>query len=325
MIKAAQKQLKLHPCDIILASSYRTFPLYAAYQLSQKYALPLIVDLRDIIEQYTNQEFFAHYKNRIPLIGNLIARLFKNKLLSQRNKILQKADYVTTISEWHVDTLKAYNAKTHLIYNGFDADLFTPAIQKSKQFLICYTGRILSTAMRNPALLFEAVKQLHNEHRIDTKEFRIQFFTNAESKSILTHAAADYQLEDFIEYHDMVAYTEIPAILNNSSILLLLTNKADANGPKGIMTTKFFEYLAVEKPILCITGDEGCLETALNEAQAGLAAHHVDEVKRFIIDQYTTWKNNGYTHIEPNKEALQKYDRKYQAKQFVELFNALCP
>ena len=48
------------------------------------------------------------------------------------------------------------------------------------------------------------------------------------------------------------------------------------------MTTKFFESLAVEKPILCVQSDEAYLAEAIKETHSGLAATRVDEVYDFL-------------------------------------------
>ena len=49
----AEKLISQKQFDALLCSTYRTFPLPAAHKLANKYKLPLIVDLRDIIEQYS--------------------------------------------------------------------------------------------------------------------------------------------------------------------------------------------------------------------------------------------------------------------------------
>lgn len=52
MAKAASRLLEEGEYAGILCSSYRTFPLPAAQYIAEKYHLPLVIDLRDIVEQY---------------------------------------------------------------------------------------------------------------------------------------------------------------------------------------------------------------------------------------------------------------------------------
>jgi glycosyltransferase involved in cell wall biosynthesis len=105
--------------------------------------------------------------------------------------------------------------------------------------------------------------------------------------------------------------------------LLLANSSTGEKSPKGIMGTKLFEYLAVEKPILCVRNDEGCLEEVINLANAGLAASTVKEVEKFILEKFTDWQKNGYTHQSVNQEFVQQFSRKRQAEQFADLFNKL--
>ena len=84
------------------------------------------------------------------------------------------------------------------------------------------------------------------------------------------------------------------------------------------MGTKFYEILGVEKPCLCLNSDEECLADAIRDTNAGLAATNVEEVKRFILDKYHEWQQNGYTHQEViNKE---QFTRQHEAQQFEKLF-----
>jgi hypothetical protein len=52
------------------------------------------------------------------------------------------------------------------------------------------------------------------------------------------------------------------------------------------MTTKFFEAVGVEKPVLCVPNDEGCLAQVIEEVNAGLAANTALEVQDFIKEKY---------------------------------------
>jgi glycosyltransferase involved in cell wall biosynthesis len=297
--------------------------LVAAKNLSLKNGIPLITDLRDIIEQYTGNEFIDSKISNISFLNDFIATQFKKKLLRLRNETLNKSDYVTTVSEWHVEILQQYNDHVRLIYNGFDSDLFYPKKIISNQFKITYTGKIISLLMRDPSLLFSAVAELSKNGIIDSDLFRIQFYTDERSKEMILSSANKYGITDFIDFFDYVTVDKIPDILNDSSVLLLLTNESSNDGPKGVMTTKFFEYLAVEKPILCVKNDGALLEKAIRNTKAGISARTQEEVIEFLIEKYNEWKSNGYTHIESDKEKIRQYSRDFQAKQFISVFESV--
>lgn len=304
--------------DIVLCSTYRTFPLIAASKTAEKLNIPLIVDLRDIIEQYAGNEYISFGKiSSIPIIGNFIISLFRKKFLKNRNAVLKKASYVTTVSPWHVETLKKYNRNTTLIYNGFDPELFYPLHTKNNKFRITYTGRIISLDMRNPTMLFKAIKQTN----LTPDELKVEWYVDNESMIILQNQASKYDVSEYMEFKGYVQATEIPRILNSSGIILILTEHRKKSSPKGIMTTKLFEAMAVEKPILCIPSDESYLKEKIEQTKTGLAANNVDEVASFILKYYNQWKEKGLTSINPDHNEIEKFSRKGQAKQFTEIFN----
>ena len=163
--KAASRLLEEGGYDGILCSTYRAFPLPAAKALAEKYHLPFVADLRDIIEQYAATEYIAHSFRLFPWLDKKVTTAFRNKLLRDRNEALKKADCVTTVSPWHVEKLKAYNLQTELIYNGYDPEIFFPEQHRTSCFVITYTGRLISLATRDPRLLFEAIDRLDREKR----------------------------------------------------------------------------------------------------------------------------------------------------------------
>ena len=324
MYREAIRKVKKHQFDLILCSTYRTFPMKAAERLSRQTGLPLVVDLRDIIEQYTGHEFITHSLPQIFGIDKIISSIFRKQNLKARNKILREVAYVTTVSPWHVSILSACNNNTKLIYNGYDPEIFFPAPRKMDQFFITYTGRLLSTAMRNPGLLFQAIERLANDQVITSNLFRLRWFVDEKSKQIIEKETKNYpKVADFMDYLGYIPASEVPKALNESEILLILTNKSCNDGPKGVMTTKFFEYLAVGKPVLCARGDESCLEEAINCTCSGLSAHHVEEIYDFIKSHYLRWQSGQPYEDNSDKEEIRKYSREAQAKQFIEVFQSV--
>lgn len=323
VINACSKILKTNDYKGILCSTYRTFPLPAAQEVAEKFQLPFIADLRDIVEQYASNEYISHSLNTFTWLDTAITKAFRYRLLKDRNKALRAAHCVTTVSPWHVKVLEQYNSNVKLIYNGYDPDLFYPQLIKTQRFTITYTGRLLSLATRNPGLLFDAIVKLAENKIIRPDTFRVVWYTDQESQSIIDQEALRKGVDSFMEYHDYVPASEIPLILNQSSILLSLANKSDQTGPKGFMTTKFFESLAVEKPILCVRSDEACLAKAIKETNSGLAATNVNEVFDFLKHYYGEWQEKGYTSSSVNRNLLLNYSRKEQAKQFARIFEEI--
>ena len=309
------KEIKNEYFDLVLCSTFNEFPLNLAYKISKKLNIPLLCDIRDLAEQFGSKIYDTNGQTH-NYIGRYFTNLLRKRRIQRRNYVLKKANAITTISPWHLDFIKRYNKNVYLIYNGFSEKDFIAKEVKSNSFNIVYTGRLLDLNTRNPELLFNAIEELKLE------KLRIVWYVDKTSKEIINKELENYPITKSIsEINDLVPVSAIPNLLNESSIILVLTNKSTEDGPKGIMTTKFFEAIGVEKPVLCVRSDEGCLSQVIKETNAGLAATNVEEVKSFITKKYKEWENNGFTRQEI--VSREKFSRENQAKQFVEIFNSL--
>ena len=208
--------------------------------------------------------------------------------------------------------------KAELIYNGYDEQAYTPKDEHSSAFIISYTGRIYDFSLRDPGLLFEALKQMADDATLPA-ELELHFYCEAALHEALQAKALAAGISDRLHLHGYVSNAEVLQVLRQSAISLLLTNKAGVNGAHGIMTTKFFEALGVEKPVLCVRSDEECLAEVIRDTNAGVAATTAEEVKAFVLDKYNEWQNKGFTRQAVNIDKKQLFTRQYQAEQFEKL------
>lgn len=316
-----RKDVKDKKIDAVICSTYSTFPLKSAQKIAIERCIPMIADLRDIAEQSDMSLYKSH---KLPSIFGIDKWLYKrlDKLfIKRRNKIIRYADAVTSVSNWHVNFLKKHNENVHLIYNGYDSEMFKPKQIKNGSFDIVYTGRIGDIDFQSPDLFFKAVKQLMTDKKYN--HILIKWYVDEKSKSLLEPEIKRYNLNNVNDFMTTVNYSEIPNILAASSICLVLTNKTGKNGPHGVMTTKFFEALGCERPVLCVRSDEGCLEEAINTTKAGIAARTVEEVVDFIKAKYEQWLAEGCTTQEISQAEKEKFCRERQAEQFAELVESL--
>ncbi len=308
-----RKTLQDEPFDALLCSVFNTFPLPSAARLAHERNVPLYVDLRDIAEQWGETSNAQNgIQTRLAWLNRAIERLYRKRAIRRRDKALKQAQAVTTVSPWHKQFLRSKHHNVRLIYNGYDEMTFVPKNVKTDEFVISYTGRIYDFRLRDPQLLFAAIDELRAEDRLP-KELRVDFYIDESEKAMLK----DYQ-SNILRIHPFVKNEEVLTILHRSSISLILTNKTTDKGPHGIMTTKFFEALGVEKPVLCVRSDEECLAAVIRDTNAGLATTNIEDVKAFVLDKYAEWKANGFTRqAVKNKE---QFSRQYQASQFEEMF-----
>ena len=318
LYRYAVEKLDMESYDLIFCSTYYYFPLLAAQKLAQRYHLPLVVDLRDIVEQWGKESYFTRRLTPWKGLDYCIGKLYESKQLRMRNRVLKRADAVTSVSPWHKQVLAQYNERTHMIYNGYDEQLFVAKDVKSEVFQLAYLGKLYSTKLRDPRLLFAALKELLAEGLINQNEIRVLFHVDEEGKGQLQQLAEEYQINQVVDIQGYIPRAEIIDVMHKSSILLVLTTKSTPQGTHGIMGTKFFENMGVEKPVLCVRSDEECLAQVITETQAGLAATNVEDVKAFVLEKYQEWKQNGYTRQKAQHK--EQFTRQHQAEQFEQLF-----
>lgn len=318
-LKAAMEMNQKY--DIILVSiSWSMYVLEAGHEVSKKLGIPMVVDLRDIHEQRPVKAQTSSGIKKIVI--DYFNNSFDQAVLKLRNKVLPLASAVTTVSPWHAEQLIKYNKNTTCIYNGFDPENYYPQQPvNANQFKIIYTGSVNSIELRDPTLLFEATARLKEEGTIQHETFRIQFYSPKNDEDRITGMNSYKNVKEFVDFFRYIDTSEVPDLLNTASIALLLTNLTTSEGPKGVIsTTRFFEYLAVERPILCVRSDESLMEEGIQEANAGVSARTVDEAYDFILEKWLEWKGKGYTTVNVNQEYKKQFSRKLQAGQFVKIF-----
>ena len=307
--------------DVICCTTCYYFPLQTTKRLADKYGKPFIVDLRDIAEQWGDIAYNTHSVGSSRRLNKWLHRLFTAINLRARNRVLRAANEVVTVSPWHQNLLALYNPNTHLIYNGFDAQQFAPCDQASETFVISYAGKIYDLDFRDPRLLLDALRQLIAERKIDAEHMSLVFHIDKASIPALRNMIADYGLQNISSISGYIPPSELLPLYYRSSVLLVLTCQSTPKGAHGIMGTKFYEALGVEKPVLCVRSDEECLAEVIRETNAGLAATTTEQVKAFILDKYIEWQKNGFTRQAVVKEQKQRFTRQYQAAQFEQLLD----
>ena len=315
----SQKFIRNKKFDLVLCScTWHSFPLTTAAKVAKKLNLPFFADLRDIAEQtpIENNAIFVH---KFPsFLGKIITKKYKKIHINRRNKVIKKAVCITSVSNWHVQFLRQFNPNTHLIYNGFDENFFIPNVQKSDKFFISYFGTVYSEKMSNPKVLFEAIKNIKNKN--SAKNVQVRWFVDENSKKIIQKLAQQFDIEEFVSCKDFVYKNELLFEMNNSSILVVLCNAANTQNFSGIMTTKFFEYIGVNRPILCTPNNNDELAETINAIGCGLVSSDVEEVENFILEKYAEWQKNGFTKGTVLEENREKFSRKNGAEILEKLF-----
>ncbi len=205
-------------------------------------------------------------------------RLYRAIHIRRRNAVLRAADAVTTVSPWHVAFLKQFNPNVHLVYNGFDEAQFYPQDIQTKEFKVTYIGSLAE--WQKPAL--EKIQQL-TPVDLHTPQYR------------------------------PIPHDKIAEAIRQSSIMVVLTN----TNTHGMLTTKFYEALGCEKPILCVPSDQGELAKLIRYTNAGIATDDIEEIKAFIAEKKHEWETNGFTRQQTRNR--EEFSREAQCRKLEEI------
>lgn len=264
-----------------------------------------IADLRD---PWTT----IYFSNTLP------QSLFSKKINGWlEKKVLQKADYVLTVSEALSEEFeKIASRKVHCITNGYDAhDIKSNTPFDYNSFSLSYIGTLFQSY--NMPNFWEVISEICNENTEFKKDLKITIAGSVDP-NILEHFKKINIFEN-IKYLGYVNHDSINDIIQETQILLLTTPE---NNNKGILTGKVFEYLATLKPILCITSKHNNLWNLIQETQSGFCVdfYSKDEIKRILLLLYNQYKNKNF--IRNDIENIKKYNRKSLTEELIKIINA---
>lgn len=302
--------------DVILCSTYYYFPLLTTEKLSNAWDIPYVVDLRDIVEQWGKASYFTTKLPRLGGLEKVFAHWYEQRNLKMRNRVMDGAKAVVTISPWHQQHLQSIT-HTHvdLIYNGYDEEELHWEERQTEVFSIAFVGRFLSLQLRQPHMLLEALGEMLQAGEIEPKEWRLDLYAEAEKEKDVRKLAQQYGAEQLIAWHAFVPRKKLGMIMAESSVLLALGCPPE-EGQHGILGTKVFEAIGVEKPLLLVPSDEDSLAELIRKTGIGCAAKDKEEVKTFLRKQHAEWKKKGYTRTCIEKKEM--FSRKNEAQQMLD-------
>jgi len=116
-----------------------------------------------------------------------------------------------------------------------------------------------------------------------------------------------YKLQEQLLKIDYLSHSEAIAKQNSSQVLMLLINQS--GNAKGILTGKFFEYLAAKRPILAVGPTDGDAAVVLNETGAGVMVDFTDEqaTRMAILNYYNQYKKDT---LSVQSESVERFSRR---------------
>ena len=97
---------------------------------------------------------------------------------------------------------------------------------------------------------------------------------------------------------------------------LLLIPKDEQVQQNGMLSLKFFEYLAARRPILAIGGHKDIVDEKLTETGAGRVATTDEEITQALEELYREYLQNSELAYHANEPNIGKYSQRRMAEEF---------
>ena len=285
--KEAVRLLKTQKYDLVITTSPPHSTQLIGLKLHRKFKTKWVTDFRD------------------PWADIFYLKLAKqNKLSYTINKHLKKKFiHNASLNLIVSDSIKEDfpKGKKITLTNSFDpADFVNHKKRTSDRFRIKYVGKI--TEAQDINSIITALNNLPDLHEY----IEFTFIGTYESNPFNT----DYP----IVIKNYLPHSEAIAEMMNSDLLILLINDYPQN--KGMLTTKLFEYLGAEVPILCIGPQDGDANKIIQECRAGecVSYRDVNYLKIIIQKFFDKWNNDLLLTFNSNKnysivEQIDKLDQ----------------
>ncbi len=281
--------------------------------LKLKQTRPQLKWVADFRDPWTNIDFYS----------KLMLTPFADKKHKRLEaQVLLQADLVLSIGQ-HMSAefqtiYRAHGGKTpekfKVITNGYDEeDVVQLALKKDVGFSLAHIGTLVKD--RNPEVLWKVLSRLVKHHAEFASALQIKLVGKVDL--FVKERLSAHQLSAFVKYIDYLPHNEVIKEQQQSSVLLLLVNNTP--NAKGILTGKFFEYMASGRPVLAIGPVNGELAAILRDTECGVISGFDDDKK--LEEHLMQLYNNR--EIQPNTEKVKSYSRKALTGQLSTLLNTL--
>ena len=234
-------------------------------------------------------------------------------------EIIQQADSIVVVSNGMKQEYELLNPKQiQVISNGYDeSDVQQAAVPDlDKKFTISHIGTL--NVARNPKTVWAVLSEICNENPEFKSDLLIQLvgkvdFSVLEDINFLN-------LSNNLLKIDYLSHSEAIAKQQSSQVLMLLIN--NSGNAKGILTGKFYEYLAAKRPILAIGPIVGDAADVLKETGAGIMVDFQDDegTKKALLDYYNRYKKRL---LNVPSESIERFSRRSLTGELTKLLNSL--
>lgn len=303
-VKFLREYLSKNPVDLIITSGPPHTCHMIGLELKRILGLKWIADFRD---PWTGIYYF----------NELMLSPFAQHIHRQMEKnVLNKCDKIISVGEtMKKDFEKMTNIPIEVITNGYDEEDYQGnSFPLTTKFTLSNIG-LLPKGQNHPAL-WNAIGELIKENLNFKNQLEIRFVGHVDGhvkKSLDESGVTPYcNMIDYVNHEKVVEFQK------SSQILLLNINRVP--NAEYLLTGKLFEYLAAERPILCIGPKQGDAAKIIDECEAGKVFEFDDKegIKNYLLERFRIYEEDK-KEIRSSKH--KDYSRMELTKRLVNVLN----
>ena len=251
--------------------------------------------------------------------GAVARKLFKLEQKSEQ-KWVGTASLITSVSQYYVNKISSFvGVKGEELLNGFDEKIEElPAFELAKdRFIITYNGSLYPSQKIEPLLevFSELMQHFKDKIRIELRFPGLDFdpIQGKRVRNLLKDVMGHVTITDRID-RDKVLEMQM-----ESNILLMISHE----GKKGISSSKLYEYIGMQKPVLLFPSDKDIIESTLNDTDLGIICNTKDEVYKNLNSLILDFIRNGKIPNMGNIERINQYSRRIQVKNLAQILDKI--
>jgi len=303
-VRKGKEVIKKEKPALIFSTAPPPSTQLVAKKLASWSKLKWIADFRD---PWTNI-YYYELLNTNPLSKKI------NRQLEE--KVLQQADRIVTVSNGFFSAPEAQK-KNIRIENGYDPDDLSPVSSvetKNDQYTIRYIGTLKTNQFFKNFLLILKELGKYEEYSKNIR-FELTGFVDPDIKQFIRQESINID----IIFQKYLPHKEAVQKMATADLLILAIGSGQQS--KNVISTKIFEYLLAQKPILAFGHTDGAANAILKETKAGemFSYEEYEPVKRYLLEHYDNWKN-GIDAYQGNTRLAEKYNFKNLTAKLIDTF-----
>ena len=290
--------------DYVLSTSRPFINALSAAQFAKKFRLKWIMDQRDL--PYSD----GADKNTIQMYNREITR-FDKYVTAYTIVSYGMADGLIEFCDFD----DAQKKKVFVVHNGFSQKdkVVAPREEENTSGLTFAYAGDLYAGKRDATMLFDAISRLVAEGKAEKSDFVINYAGKASDS--LQKVAEKFQLTQCIKDNGVVPRKKALQMQYNADMLLLLTWNTVMD--RGILTGKIYEYMLMDKPIVCLTcGDvpDGEATETIEQLRLGIAVEQTSyeagvlRLKDYLFEQLERKRKGEPLAHDPDREGVAEFD-----------------